>query len=417
MENSKRNRNACPYVKKCGGCDYSGKSYTAYLREKQETVNKLLQPFLKDSKGSKIEIIGMENPFHYRHKVNAAFARKKDGTIISGVYQEGTHEVVNIDSCFIENQVADSIICDVKRLLKSFKVRIYDEDRRCGLLRHVMVRTGRRTGQVMLILVVADPIFPSKNNFVKAIRKLHPEISTVVLNVNDKNTSMVLGKRDIVIYGKGKIEDELCGIKYDISPQSFFQVNPEMTEKIYETAIEFADLKKCDRVIDAYCGIGTIGLTAARYVKEVIGVELNRDAVRDAVSNAKKNAVKNAVFYQGDAGDFMVDMASKNEKCDVLFMDPPRSGSTEKFIQAVHILSPERIVYISCNPETLARDLKNLAGKRYQVEKIVGFDQFPWTGHVETVCLLSNRKPDTKVRIDVDLEDYYRIKDAKKNQN
>jgi 23S rRNA (uracil1939-C5)-methyltransferase len=322
--------------------------------------------------------------------VNAAFARRKDGTILSGVYREGSHEVVNIDSCLIEHPIADQIIVDIRKLLKDFKVQIYDEDKGTGLLRHAMVRVGRKTGQVMLILVVADPVFPSKNNFVKAIRKLHPEISTVVLNVNDKDTSMVLGTRDIPIYGKGYIQDVLCGITYKLSPQSFFQVNPEMTENIYEAAIRFADLKKNQRVIDAYCGIGTIGLTAAGRVKEVIGVELNRDAVRDAIANARKNNIKNAVFYQGDAGAFMVELAEKGEKCDVLFMDPPRSGSTKEFIQAAHALAPKRIVYISCNPETLARDLKLLTKNQYQVQKITGFDQFPWTrNHMECVCLLT----------------------------
>lgn len=387
----------CPYGKKCGGCDCHGESYQAYLAEKEKKLNTLLYDFLnppdgKDgkSKGNQICLVGMENPFHYRHKVNAAFARRKDGTILSGVYREGSHEVVNIDSCLIEHPIADQIIVDIRKLLKDFKVQIYDEDKGTGLLRHAMVRVGRKTGQVMLILVVADPVFPSKNNFVKAIRKLHPEISTVVLNVNDKDTSMVLGTRDIPIYGKGYIQDVLCGITYKLSPQSFFQVNPEMTENIYEAAIRFADLKKNQRVIDAYCGIGTIGLTAAGRVKEVIGVELNRDAVRDAIANARKNNIKNAVFYQGDAGAFMVELAEKGEKCDVLFMDPPRSGSTKEFIQAAHALAPKRIVYISCNPETLARDLKLLTKNQYQVQKITGFDQFPWTrNHMECVCLLT----------------------------
>ena len=400
IRNNKVNLKGCPYEKKCGGCFYHGEDYKVYLAKKQNYLQTLFANYVE-----KVNVVGMDNPFHYRHKVNAAFQRKKDGTVNVGVYKEGTHDVVDIESCLIENELADSIIRDIKHLLKSFKVFIYDEDRGTGLLRHVMVRVGRKTGQVMVILVVANPVFPSKNNFVKALRKLHPEISTVVLNVNEKDTSMVLGTRDIVLYGKGKILDELCGITYELSPQSFFQVNPEMTEKIYETAINFAELKKKHRVFDAYCGIGTIGLTAAGRVKEVIGVELNKEAVKDAVSNAKRNGIKNAQFYRNDAGKFMVDMAKRGEKCDVLFMDPPRSGSTTEFIDAIHTLLPDKIVYISCDPETLARDLKKLTRKNYKVLKITGFDQFPWTRHVETVCLLSKlheAKHHVRVKLDMD---------------
>ncbi len=380
----KENSTGCPYEKKCGGCTYHGEKYESYLAKKENYLQTLFSEYV-----SKVKLVGMENPFHYRHKVNAAFQRKKDGTVVSGVYKEGTHDVVDITSCFIENEIADKIIQDIKGLLKSFKILIYDEDRGTGLLRHVMVRVGRRTGQVMVILVTVDPIFPSKNNFVKALRKLHPEISTIVMNINNKDTSMVLGERDIVLYGKGKILDSLCGITYELSPQSFFQVNPEMTEKIYETAINFAELKKKHRVFDAYCGIGTIGLTAASHVSEVIGVELNKEAVKDAFSNAKRNNITNAKFFNNDAGKFMVEMAERGENCDVLFMDPPRSGSTPEFINAVHTLLPNKVVYISCDPETLKRDLKLLTRKNYKVLKIVGFDQFPWTGHVESVVLLT----------------------------
>lgn len=385
MDSKTKKMSGCPYEKKCGGCFYHGENYGGYLEKKQSYLQSLFADYVE-----KVNFVGMENPFNYRHKVNAAFQRKKDGSVHVGVYKEGTHDVVDIESCLIENQLADSIIRDIKGLLKSFKILIYDEDKGTGLLRHVMVRVGRKTGQVMVILVVVNPVFPSKNNFVKALRKLHPEISTVVLNVNEKDTSMVLGTRDIVLYGKGKILDQLCGITYELSPQSFFQVNPEMTEKIYETAINYAELKKRHRVFDAYCGIGTIGLTAANRVSEVIGVELNKEAVKDAISNARRNDIKNAHFYQNDAGKFMVEMAENGEKCDVLFMDPPRSGSTTEFINAIHTLLPDKVVYISCDPETLARDLKLLTKKNYKVLKITGFDQFPWTKHVETVCLLSH---------------------------
>lgn len=206
----------------------------------------------------------MENPYHYRNKVNSAFARKKDGTIISGIYEKGTHKVVPVDECLLEDQRADAIIRDIRSLLKSFKIMIYNEDSGYGLLRHVMVRTGFASGEIMVVLVCVSPVFPSKNNFVKALRKLHPEITTIVLNVNDRTDSMVLGKRDIVLFGRGYIEDELCGCTFRISPQSFYQVNPVQTKKLYEKAISLAGLTGNERVLDAYCGIGTIGLIASR---------------------------------------------------------------------------------------------------------------------------------------------------------
>ena len=215
------------------------------------------------------------------------FGRLRDGRIISGIYQEGTHKIVPVDSCLIEDQTADAIIRDIRGLLASFKIKIYNEDSGYGLLRHVLIRRGFATGQVLVALVLASPILPSKNNFVKALRKLHPEITTVVLNVNDKKTSMVLGERNITLYGKGYIEDILCGKTYRISPGSFYQVNPVQTEVLYRKAIELAGLTGRERVLDAYCGIGTIGMTAADQAGEVIGVELNRAAVRDAVSNAQ----------------------------------------------------------------------------------------------------------------------------------
>lgn len=331
------------------------------------------------------DIMGMEDPYHYRNKVHAVFDRLRDGTIISGSYEEKSHRVVAIDECMIENKLADAIIGSIRKLCKSFKIRIYDEDTGYGLLRHVLVRVGKNSGQVMVVLVLSNPILPSKNNFVKALRKLHPEITTVVLNVNDKKTSMVLGERNIVLYGTGFIEDTLCGCVFRISPQSFYQVNPVQTEVLYRKAIELAALSGKERVIDAYCGIGTIGIIAAKHAKEVIGVELNKDAVRDAITNAKRNYVKNIKFYNQDAGKFMTGMAAEGEKADVVFMDPPRSGSDEAFLSSVVKLAPEKVVYISCNPETMARDLKFLYNLGYKGKEIYPIDLFPFTGHVETV--------------------------------
>lgn len=374
----------CPYAKKCGGCQYQGIAYEDQLKEKEKKVRKLMKDF-----GKPEPIIGMENPYHYRNKVHAVYHHQRNGEIISGIYQEGTHKVVPVTECQIENREADRVIQTIRRLAVSFKIKIYNEDSGYGLLRHVLVRTGRKTGEMMVVLVTASPVFPSKNNFVKALRKEHPQITTVVQNINDKNTNMVLGERNVVLYGKGYIEDELCGCRFRISPNSFYQVNPIQTEKLYQKGIELAGLTGKERVIDAYCGIGTIGLIAAPHAGEVIGVELNRDAVRDAVGNAKRNGIKNTRFYQGDAGKFMVAMAEEGEKADVVFMDPPRSGSDEEFMNSVVTMQPEKIVYISCNPETQVRDMKYLTKKGYRVERICPVDMFPFTCHVETVVLLS----------------------------
>ena len=336
-------------------------------------------------------IIGMDDPFYYRNKVHAVFDRDKKGNIICGTYEAKTHKVVPIEECMIEDKISQEIIRTIRDMLKSFRIKTYDEDTGYGLLRHVLVRRGFFTDEIMVVIVIGSPIFPSKNNFVKALRKKYPQITTVVLNVNDKKTSMVLGERDIVIYGKGYIRDTLCGCTFRISPQSFYQVNPVQTEILYKTAIEYAGLGRKETVIDAYCGIGTIGLVAAKRAKNVIGVELNPDAVRDARINAKENKITNARFYQGDAGEFMENMAENGEHADVVFMDPPRTGSDKKFMSSVIKLNPSRIVYISCGPETLARDLEYLTKHGYDVRKIQPVDMFSFTDHCENICLLTKK--------------------------
>jgi len=346
-------------------------------------VRGLLEPFCKME-----PIIGMEQPTHYRNKVHAVFGEDRKHNIISGIYEEGTHRIVPVDSCLIENEKADAIIVSIRDLLRSFKIRPYNEDTGYGLLRHVLVRTGHVTGQIMVVLVLSSPVMPSKNNFVKALLKLHPEITTVVVNVNNKGTSMVLGDKEQVIYGKGYIEDVLCGKTFRISPKSFYQVNPVQTEKLYNKALEYADLQGKEVVLDAYCGTGTIGIIASDHAGQVIGVELNADAIKDAKENAKRNNVKNIQFYQNDAGQFLVGMAEQGAKVDVVLMDPPRSGSDEAFLSSVVKMKPQRIVYVSCNPETLARDLKYLTKNGYKVKKGVGCDMFPFTSHCESVVLL-----------------------------
>ena len=374
----------CPVSSKCGGCRWINRSYSEQLEAKSTRFRRLMEPYCRPE-----PIIAMDEPAHYRNKVHAVFGEDRRHNAISGTYEEKSHRIVPLDSCLIENQKADEIIVSIRGLLRSFKIRPYDEDTGRGLLRHVLVRVGHATGQIMVVLVLGYPVMPSKNNFVKALLKIHPEITTMVINVNDRDTSMVLGEKEQVIYGKGYIEDELCGMTFRISPKSFYQVNPVQTEKLYAKAMEYARLTGKETVLDAYCGTGTIGMIASRQAGNVLGVELNRDAVRDAVSNAKRNGINNVRFYQKDAGEFLLEMAEEGAKLDVLFLDPPRTGSSEAFLNAAARLSPKRIVYISCNPDTLAEDLKVLVRKGYKTEKCVAVDMFPYTDAIEAVVALT----------------------------
>jgi 23S rRNA (uracil1939-C5)-methyltransferase len=379
----RKSSSKCPVSRDCGGCQLLDMPYEKQLEQKQKYLEKLLKPYCRIA-----PIIGMENPYHYRNKVHAVFDHDKKGNPISGVYEANSHRVVPVESCMIEDKKADEIIGTIRGMLKSFKIRTYDEDTGYGLLRHVLIRRGFATGEIMVVLVTASPVFPSKNNFVKALREKHPEITTIIQNINGRETSMVLGDKEHVLFGKGYIEDILCGCRFHISSKSFYQVNPVQTEVLYNKAIEAAGLTGKERVIDAYCGIGTIGIVASKYAKEVIGVEINREAVRDAVENAKINGIKNARFFCNDAGKFMVNMAENGEHVDVVFMDPPRSGSTDEFIDSVAKVRPERIIYVSCGPETLARDLGYFRKKGYEAKMGWGVDLFPATEHVEVITLL-----------------------------
>ena len=397
---TRRSNSICPVLNLCGGCQLLDMEYAEQLKFKQKQVEELLKGLCPVK-----PIIGMKDPFHYRNKVHAVFDRDKRGNIISGIYEENTHHVVPVEKCLIENQKADEIIGTIRGMLKSFKIRTYDEDTGFGLLRHVLIRKGFSTEEIMVVLVTASPVFPSKNNFVKALREKHPEITTIVQNINGRGTSMVLGDKEHVLYGKGYIVDELCGCRFRISSKSFYQVNPVQTEILYEKALSLAGLTGQELVVDAYCGIGTIGIIASKAAGKVIGVELNQDAVRDAINNAKMNGIENIRFYCNDAGRFLVNMAEQGEKADVVIMDPPRSGSTEEFMDAVGKLGAGRVVYVSCNPETLARDVGYMKKLGYRAVEAWPVDMFPETDHVETVVLLSQQKPDDTIEIDLDLDE------------
>ncbi len=377
-------KSKCPYSKKCGGCDYIDVDYKEQLKKKETYVAGLLKPFCKVS-----GITGMEVPFNYRNKVSSAFGIDRRHNPICGIYEEKSHNIVAVEKCLLEDEKADEIIQTVKSLLKSFKIKVYDEDTGYGLLRHVLVRVGKATGQYMVVLVTASPVFPSKNNFCKVLRDKHPEITTIVQNINSRTDSLVLSDKENVLYGRGFIEDVLCGKTFKISARSFYQINQIQTEKLYLKAIEYAGLTGKETVLDAYSGIGTIGIIASDRAKTVISVELNKDAVKDAINNAKKNNITNVRFYKDDAGRFMEQLALDKNPVDVVFMDPPRQGSSEAFLKSLLILKPKRVVYVSCGPDTLARDLKILTKGGYRAEKAECFDMFPNTSHIETVCLLT----------------------------
>lgn len=376
--------NPCPIMKQCGGCQLLNLEYSEQLKRKQNHVKELFKDICPVH-----PIVGMEDPFHYRNKVHAVFDRDSRGNIISGIYQENSHDVVPVEECMIEDEKADEIIGSIRGMLKSFKIRTYDEDTGFGLLRHVLIRRAFATNEIMVVLVTASPVFPSKNNFVKALREKHPEITTIVQNVNGRGTSMVLGKKENILYGNGHIVDELCGCKFRISPRSFYQVNPVQTEALYGKALELAGLTGKELVVDAYCGIGTIGMIASKLAGQVIGVELNQDAVRDAACNAKMNGIKNIRFYCNDAGRFLVNMAERGEKADIVIMDPPRSGSTGEFLDSIAKMGAAKVVYVSCNPETLARDVRYMMKLGYRAGGVWGVDMFPGTKHVESVVLMS----------------------------
>lgn len=375
----------CRYAKKCGGCQLLNLKYEEQLRHKQINTIRLLGKFCHIE-----EIIGMENPYNYRNKAQYAFGMDK-GKIICGVYQSSTHRIVDIDRCMLTHPKSDEIAETVKKLLKSFKLKPYDENTGQGFLRHLLIKNGFKSGEIMVVFVTGTPQFPSKRSFVNALVGRHPEITTIVQNVNNKFTSMVLGEKSEVLYGEGKITEELCGLKFRISPRAFYQINPIQTELLYNKALEYADFKGDEKIIDAYCGTGTIGLIASRSVKSVTGVEINKDAVKDAFENAKLNSIENVRFFTADAGKFMVDLAKNGEKIDTVIMDPARAGSDIPFLSSLVKLSPKKVIYISCNPKTLARDLLYLCKNGYKVRKIQPFDMFPHTDHIECACLIERK--------------------------
>ncbi len=382
----------CPLFSKCGGCQLQHMHYEKQLAIKQAAAEHFLGCYT--TKNNKTDssscdaispIIGAKHPYNYRHKIHATFFRTRQG-IKLGIYEENTHRVIDVKDCAIQNKTANAILKTIRNLANQFHLSVYNEDTRQGLLRHVLIRCGYHTGQIMVVLVLGTTNFPGKNGFAEALRKAHPEITTIVQNINNKKTSMVLGDQETTLYGNGWIEDSLCGLTFRISPKSFYQVNPEQTELLYQTAMDFAELTGTETILDTYCGTGTIGLIASRHAGSVIGVESNAAAVRDAIANARANQITNTEFIHEDAGTYM---KHSTVSPDVVFMDPPRSGSDEAFLSALSRLAPKQIIYISCNMQTQARDLAYLAKHGYKINQIQPVDLFPWTEHCECVVSMS----------------------------
>lgn len=379
----------CPIYQKCGGCSLLHIDYTEQLRIKQQYVQNLFKEKLGINKGVLLTV-GMEEPSHYRNKNQVVFKNvNSKEKIISGFYQEGTHNVIDFDKCYIQDEISDKIVKTIKQIMIEMKINAYDEDKKTGLIRHILIKRSNQTKEVMVVFIISNTVFPGRNNFIKKLIEKHPEITTIIQNINNRSTSAVLGENETILYGKGYIYDILLGKKFKISSKSFYQINSIQTAKLYSLAIKAAELNKNDIILDTYCGVGTIGIIASDYVKQVLSVEIVNDAVKDAIDNARTNDIKNIKFFCDDASNFMVNLAKSHQHVDAVIMDPPRKGSDERFINSLLKLSPKKIIYISCNPDTLTDDLKLILKGNYNITYIQPVDMFPHTSHVESVVCLT----------------------------
>lgn len=377
----------CPIYNDCGGCQLMHLDYEAQLRAKTDKINTLFKGIPFDQI---YPCIGMKDPYHYRTKNQMVIKSHPHKKLICGMYQEATHQVIDVENCYIQDELSNKIFLSAKELAIKMHLPAYDEDKKYGLIRHILVKRSITTGETMVVVVTSTPVFPGRNNFIQALRARHPEITTIIQNINPRSTSVILGDQEQIIYGKGFIIDKLGDLKFKISSKSFYQVNPIQTQVLYSKAIELAKLSKDETIMDAYSGVGTIGLFAASKVKEVISVELVKEAHLDALGNAKANNITNVRFFNDDATNFIENYVKKKAKVDAVIMDPPRSGSDERFLKALLSLEPTKIVYISCNPVTQVTDIKQLISK-YKVKYIQPVDMFPFTAHVENIVLLEKK--------------------------
>ena len=373
----------CKICTSCGGCQYQQLDYKAQLKYKTKRVKEALSR-IAHVKQDVLPCIGADNPYNYRNKIQVPFVKDKNGVVKFGFYKENTHIIMPIKECAIENKKAAPILWDIKLLLEEMNIPTYNEDNGRGILRYVLIRTSYHYDELMVVLVTTQMNFPGQRNFINELVSRHPEITTIVENVNSRRTNVILGDKEKVLYGPDHIKDDILGLTFEISASSFFQINPEQVEKLYATALNLVTPNKEEVVLDAYSGVGTIGLIAARNAKRVISVEINKFAHKPAIENAKRNNINNIEFICDDAGKFI---SNYDEDIDVLIMDPPRSGSDETFLSTVINKQIKKVIYISCNPETLARDIAYLS-KYYEVNYVQPVDMFPMTAHVETVVCL-----------------------------
>ncbi|HOH89646.1 MAG TPA: 23S rRNA (uracil(1939)-C(5))-methyltransferase RlmD [Bacillota bacterium] len=381
---------SCGVVKRCGGCQLQHMSYEAQLQYKTQQVKDALERIGGLNGVAVHDTIGMEDPWRYRNK--AQFPVGMDGDVMIGFYANRSHEIIDTPQCSIQDAVNDNVIQTVREFIKKYDISVYDENTGKGIIRHIVTRKGFKTGEVMVCIVINGDSLPCGKALVEMLRARTDGLKSVVVNINKKKTNVILGERNIVIFGEEAIYDYIGEFKFRISPLSFFQVNPVQTEVLYGKALEYADLKGDETVFDAYCGIGTISLFLSRKAKKVYGIEIVPQAINNAKENARLNGVKNVEFLVGESEIVIPELYRKGIKADVIVVDPPRKGCDEKLLEVITEMSPEKVVYVSCNPATLARDLKYLSERGYEVREVQPVDMFPQTSHVETVVLMSRTK-------------------------
>lgn len=381
----------CNTYKRCGGCDLRHMSYESTLELKKNAVQSLINKELKE-KVIVEQTIGMENPYNYRNKAQYPVGYDSNGDAVIGIFAKRSHNIIPIEKCMIQTDISQKIAKTILQFVKDNHISVYSEEKQLGLLRHIVIKVGKYTGQVMCVLVVNETNNKMgkeiEEKMVKLLCKKYPDIMTIVKNINNKNTNVILGEDNFNLYGEGYIEDKLGEYTFKISPRSFYQVNPVQAEVLYNTAIEAAKLKKDDILFDLYCGIGTIGIFASKYVKKVYGIEIVPEAINDAKENARINNIENAEFMVGDVEVAFDELINKKHIIPtVTIVDPPRKGLDNNTIENILKIKPEKLVYISCNPATMVRDLAKME-ETYKIQKIQPVDMFPYTGHVECVAVL-----------------------------
>ena len=380
----------CSTYKRCGGCDLRHMTYDNTLELKKNAVQSLVNKSLKQKVEAE-KTIGMENPFYYRNKAQYPLGLDKDGNPACGIFAQRTHTIIPIDKCFIQTEISQEIAKTILEFIKENNISVYNEENQTGLFRHIVVKVGKYTNEVMCILVINGKNFPKEEKLVELLCNKYKNIRTIVKNINDKNTNVILGRENINLYGDGYIEDKLGDYTFKISPLSFYQINPVQAERLYNIAIESANLNKEDILFDLYCGIGTIGIFASKYVKKVYGIEIVEQAIKDAKENAKMNDIQNIDFMVGDVEQAFDELINKkNIIPTAIIVDPPRKGLDDRTIENIIKVRPKRLVYISCNPATMVRDLAKLEDT-YTITKIQPVDMFPYTKHVECVAVLTQK--------------------------